>query len=73
MPDSRVVIGVDLGGTNVRAQAFHSDGTPAGDLATADSRAREGVEKTIEALAKTIHSAMAKSAAPPVAVGLAIG
>lgn len=68
----KCVIGVDLGGTNVRAQAYFEDGRPAGEPETNPSRAQEGTERIIEAVAKTIHAAMAKSEATPVAVGLAI-
>lgn len=72
MATPRCVIGVDLGGTNVRAQAYFEDGQPAGEAESNPSRAQEGTERIIEAVAKTIHAAMAKSEAPATAVGLAI-
>ena len=68
----RCVVGVDLGGTNVRAQAFFPDGREAGERVDNPSFAQEGTERIIEAVAKTIHAATATSVEPPVAVGLAI-
>lgn len=72
MASPKCVIGVDLGGTNVRAQAYFEDGRPAGEPETNPSRAQEGTERIIEATAKTIHAAMARSEAEATAVGLAI-
>ncbi len=66
------MIGVDLGGTNVRAQAFFADGREAGARVDNPSFAQEGTERIIEAVAQTIHAATTSCASPPVAVGLAI-
>lgn len=66
------VLGVDLGGTNVRAQAIWEDGTPAGERVEQPSHAQEGVDPVIESLRSVIHSARSASSAPPRAVGLAI-
>lgn len=66
------MIGVDLGGTNVRAMAIYADGSPAGPYVDRPSRAQEGVDATLRATAEAIASAAGASADPPVAVGLAI-
>ena len=66
------VIGVDLGGTNVRACAFYEDGSPAGQSSQNPSRGQEGTELIIESLAKTINEAIDRAKTPPKAVGLAI-
>jgi len=68
----QAVIGVDLGGTNVRAGAFFEDGTEAGPSFSNSSRAQEGADHVIEALASTINQAVAASELKPQAVGLAI-
>lgn len=66
------VIGVDLGGTNVRAQALYANGQPAGERFENPSRAQEGTEAILMALAGTIRQAAASAASPPERVGLAI-
>jgi glucokinase len=66
------VIGVDLGGTNVRAGAFHEDGSPAGASFQNPSHGQDGTDLVIESLAKTINEAIADAKTPPKAVGLAI-
>ncbi|MBS1706481.1 MAG: ROK family protein [Armatimonadetes bacterium] len=71
MPN-KTVIGVDLGGTNVRAQAFFEDGTPAGERIEAPSNAQKGTEMILEALASTINRAAASADSKPEMVGLAI-
>jgi len=68
----RAVIGVDLGGTNVRAGAFYESGQPAGSDFSNPSDAQEGTEKILDAVAHTIHQAIQASAVKPEAVGLAI-
>ncbi len=68
----RCVIGVDLGGTNVRAQAVWEDGTPAGDRIEQRSRAQEGTEPVIEALTDAIGRAVGSAEQKPESVGLAI-
>ncbi len=68
----RCAIGVDLGGTNVRAAAIHEDGSPAGTRFENPSRAQEGATATLEALASTIQQAIAAAEQPPTAVGIAI-
>jgi glucokinase len=66
------VIGVDLGGTNVRACAFLEDGSAAGESFQNPSHAQEGTEAVIEAIVKTVKDAIAAASQPPKAVGLAI-
>lgn len=71
-PVQKAVIGVDLGGTNVRAGAFFEDGTPAGPSFSNSSRAQEGTDHIMDAVASTINQAVAASQAKPQSVGLAI-
>ncbi|MCC7229612.1 MAG: ROK family protein [Fimbriimonadaceae bacterium] len=66
------VIGVDLGGTNVRAGAFYEDGSPAGPKFSHPSRAQEGTGPIIEAISSTIQQAVAAAGSPPVGVGMAV-
>jgi len=66
----RCVIGVDLGGTNVRAGAFYSDGSEAGKSYSNPSNAQSGTDAILEAVSQTILQA-AEGLAPE-AVGLAI-
>lgn len=66
------MIGVDLGGTNVRAQALYPDGTAAGQRFENDSRAQSGTEAIIEQVALTVRQAADAASAECVAVGLAI-
>lgn len=66
------VIGVDLGGTNVRAGAFYEDGTPASPTFEHPSDAQSGQAATIAAIAAAISCAVEASAEPPTAVGMAV-
>jgi glucokinase len=66
------VIGVDLGGTNVRAGAYFEDGTLAGESFSNPSRAQDGVDALLDALAETINLAARSAETLPRAVGLAI-
>jgi len=66
------VIGVDLGGTNVRAAAIASDGTALTERFTQDSRAREGSEATLAAISETVKRAMECAPSRPLAIGLAV-
>lgn len=68
----RCVIGVDLGGTNVRAQAVWQDGSPAGDRVERPSHAQEGTDPVIQALADSILEAQRSAKGEPESVGLAI-
>ncbi|MBS1704117.1 MAG: ROK family protein [Armatimonadetes bacterium] len=70
MPDC--VVGVDLGGTNVRACAYYENGEPAGRKFENPSRGQDGVVAVIDAVAATIQQAIASAESPPKAFGLAI-
>ena len=64
------VIGVDLGGTSVRAVAVDASGAMVGDHETLPSRAEEGAEATLQAVVEAVEQASAGFS--PLAVGLAI-
>lgn len=66
------VIGVDLGGTNVRAGAFYDDGSPAGPKFSNPSRAQEGTGLILDSIASTIRQAASASESPAKAVGMAV-
>ena len=66
------VIGVDLGGTNVRACAYSDNGEPEGKKFENPSRGQDGVQAVIESVASTIQQAIAGASSPPKAIGLAI-
>ncbi len=66
------VIGVDLGGTNVRAGAFYEDGSPAGPKFAHPSRAQEGTTAIIDAIASTVRQAISAAESAPKAVGMAV-
>src|SRR5476649_2525707 len=70
--DRKCVIGIDLGGTNVRAGAFYEDGSAAGESYSNPSNAQHGTQAVLEAIAKTVHEAEAGAATKPVSMGLAI-
>ncbi len=70
---ARFVVGVDLGGTNVRAGVFDESGTLVhADAVENPSRAQEGTQAIIEAIAQTISQAVAASGVTPDAVGMAV-
>lgn len=64
------MIGVDLGGTNVRAVAVDSAGNTVGERVTLPSCAEGGASATLEAVAEAVEQA--RAGLSPVAVGLAI-
>lgn len=66
------VVGVDLGGTNVRACAYLDDGTEAGAKFSNPSNALESVEAVAESVSLTIKQAVAASSVPVQAVGIGI-
>lgn len=68
----RCVIGVDLGGTNVRAGAFFEDGTKAGEDFSQSSEAQLGTEAIIQSVASVVQRAIEASSARPESIGLAI-
>jgi glucokinase len=66
------VIGVDLGGTNVRAGAFYEDGTPAGPSFTHPSNGQRGTTAVVEAIHYTVSQAVGASKDKPQSIGLAV-
>ncbi|RYG41170.1 ROK family protein [bacterium] len=68
----QTVIGVDLGGTNVRAGSFFEDGRPAGPSFSNPSRAQEGTDHIMDAVASTINQAVSAAEIAPGAIGMAI-
>lgn len=68
----RCVIGVDLGGTNVRAQAFFDDGSPAGVGFENPSRAQKGTAAILDSVASTIRQAEEAATGTCEAIGLSI-
>jgi glucokinase len=71
VPES-CVVGVDLGGTNVRACTYSMDGREAGVKFSNPSNARKGVEAVADAVAATIIEACESSAGQVLAVGMGI-
>ncbi len=69
---TQCVIGVDVGGTNVRARAYHRDGSPAGERASRPSEAQKGTPAILEAIAQTVLDAQKGTAGDVVGVGVAI-
>lgn len=69
---SECVIGVDLGGTNVRAQAIWEDGRPAGERVENPSEAQLGTERILKAMISTIRQAVSSAEGEVKAVGVAI-
>lgn len=68
----RCVVGVDLGGTNVRAAAIFEDGSPAGPRIDKPSRAQQGTAAILDAISSTILEAIGASTQAPEAIGMAI-
>lgn len=66
------VIGVDLGGTNVRACAYYEDGTSAGERISNPSRAQDGTPAILAAISQTIQDAAKSASSKPLGVGMAI-
>lgn len=66
------VIGVDLGGTNVRACAFFADGTEAGAKVEISSDAQKGTEAILRAVTQAVKAAEGTAQTKPRAVGLSI-
>jgi len=70
--DRNCVIGIDLGGTNVRAGAFYEDGSAAGQSFSNPSNAQQGTEAILVAVAKTAHEAAEAAQMKPTSIGIAI-
>jgi glucokinase len=69
---SRCVVGVDLGGTNVRAGAYFDDGSEAGPKFTQPSNAQDGQDAVFHAIISTVCQATDAATVRPTAVGMAI-
>lgn len=66
------VIGVDLGGTNVRAGAFYEDGSSAGPSYSNPSNAQQGTEAIVSSIALTVMQAARDAEGSPRVIGLAV-
>jgi glucokinase len=72
-PVFETVVGVDLGGTNVRAGLYRKDGSSLPGTFSNPSKAQDGVEATVEAIVGTVTEAIAGTeSARPLAVGVAV-
>lgn len=70
---TRAVVGVDLGGTNVRAGVFDEAGQIVGGSAVEHpSRAQEGTDAILAAIVQAIRDAVAVAKVEPLAVGMAV-
>lgn len=69
---SEAVIGVDLGGTNVRACAYAHDGTPLGEKFAEKSHAQSGSAAIFDAIASVVSKAKESAGAEISLVGMAI-
>ena len=68
----RCVVGVDLGGTNVRACAYFENGAPAGEKFTIPSDAQSGTQAVIESIVECVSQAVEASEGKPEKVGIAV-
>lgn len=66
------MIGVDLGGTNVRAQAIYENGQPAGEYKKNSSHAQQGTEAIVDSVVATVRDAIAVAEGDVVGIGLAV-
>jgi glucokinase len=72
---ARYVIGVDLGGTNVRAAVVNQQGMIEGEPVQQPSRAQDGFPATLEAIVRTIEQAIQSTGAARgevAAIGMAV-
>lgn len=68
----RAVVGVDLGGTHVRAGAYFEDGSEAGPRFEEPSNAQSGTQAVVESSAKVIEWAISSSNGHIAAIGMAV-
>lgn len=69
----RFVVGVDLGGTNVRASVFDESGRPVLETPVEQpSHAQAGTAGIIEAIARTVQQTITASGVRPEAIGMAV-
>lgn len=66
------VVGVDLGGTNVRSCCYLQDGTEASKPFTAPSNAQDGTEAVLDAIESVVSQSINASPTMPSAVGMAV-
>jgi glucokinase len=66
------VVGVDLGGTNIRAAVVGEDGALLTEKSCAESRAEEGAEHTIAAVAAAVRECLSNDSGNVERIGLAI-
>lgn len=66
------MVGVDLGGTNVRACCYLEDGKEASKPFTAPSNAQSGTEAVLDAIEFVVRQSIDASPAKPSAVGMAV-
>lgn len=66
------MIGVDLGGTNVRACAYNADGSEAGSKVEISSDAQKGTDAVVKAVVQAIKAAEGTASSKPKCVGLSI-
>lgn len=66
------VVGVDLGGTNVRAAVYSSDGKAIGKPFNRPSNAQSGTEAVVDAICEAVSSAIASAKVEPKAIGMAV-
>lgn len=66
------MVGVDLGGTNVRACAYFEDGAPAGPKFSQSSDAQSGTDAILTAIATCVGNAREASSVPAERVGMAV-
>jgi glucokinase len=68
----RCVVGVDLGGTNVRACAYFEDGESAGEKFEIPSNAQSGTRAVVESIVECVSSAASASSVAPERIGIAV-
>ncbi|MCS7273765.1 MAG: ROK family protein [Fimbriimonadales bacterium] len=66
------VVGVDLGGTNVRAAVVNREGALLSTLVQHPSRAQDGFQATLQQIVRTIREAIEAAGTSPAAVGMAV-
>lgn len=66
------VVGVDLGGTNVRAAVYGSDGKPRGKSFSRPSNAQSGTAAVVDSICGAVASAIASAGCKPLGIGMAV-
>jgi glucokinase len=72
MMPKKCAVGVDLGGTNVRARVYYNNGKPASPRYQNLSFAQHGEQRIVKALVEIITNAINNSQTEPEAIGIAI-